>query len=419
MRVVMGYRSTDTTPARYLRAAMERAGIEVEQVESLDWSDVPEDTAFVLIVESPYPGLDVIGENPGVPVLLWAHHGEHHTAAQLRLVRRYGVDAVLLAHSWHLAHRFPVPVHRFPFAVAPELVDASIPWDERSHDVAFVGSIPSDDVIYPLRRQLLEDVAQRLGQERVEYVDGVTPENLARIYGDAKVVLNEGGTRHHPITMRVFEAIGNGATLVTTPTPGLECLLRPGVDFIETDPSTAADDVERLVRTGDGATVAERSRTTALESHWYDHRVDELVDIAGSVERGSMPALPPVVGSSIALAIDRFVDIGTVAAYAVPDLADELPLRTVWEDPNPGDRAYDAVVIGSQHPIADGTVFDDAVFDDAVRYIIVDEQSGSLAVLRKWLKGGAIEMSEARYHGVVVVDLDAPGYRVARESTDG
>ena len=140
LRIALCFRKTDTNPGKYLEAAMVRAGITVDlHTDEIDWNAVPTATDAVVFVEGPYPALTVMGTNPGIPVLFWVHHGEHHVATNLRLVDRYGAHAVLLAHSWHLAHRFPVPIHRFTFGLAPELVDASIPWAERKYAVSMVG----------------------------------------------------------------------------------------------------------------------------------------------------------------------------------------------------------------------------------------------------------------------------------------
>src|SRR5690606_25211691 len=96
-------RATAVTPGRYLEAALRRAGVDVVVADRIDWALLAGVEA-VVVVESLLPPFPIVGDNPGTPVLFWAHHGEHHTAMHRRLVRRYRADAVLLAHSWHLAH---------------------------------------------------------------------------------------------------------------------------------------------------------------------------------------------------------------------------------------------------------------------------------------------------------------------------
>ncbi|MGI9642978.1 MAG: glycosyltransferase family protein, partial [Acidimicrobiia bacterium] len=390
VRIVLAYRSTPTTPARFLRAAMERAGIDVVHVEVLDWTTIPSDAACVLIVESPYPAHDVIGTNPGMPVVLWAHHGEHHTDAHLRLVRRYDVDAVLLAHSWHLAHRYPVPVHRFPFGVPMGIVDASKPWSDRRFDVAFVGSMAPGAEAHRGRMQILGQAEELFGTSRVATKSGVSPEEMFETYASARVVVNDGGTRHHPITMRVFESVGSGALLATTSTPGLDQILTPGMDYLEIDVDTAGVAISNAIDDGRAVRMAASGCAVAEGRHLYDHRVDELLEIVEGTRHGPSASLPRVGDSTYARAVDAHVEIGTVAAIGVPDLRQELPLRAVWVDPSSGDRTYDAVVIGTVHHIQDASLA------DAVRYIVFDEASATSTGIRAWLadyRPSAIESS--------------------------
>lgn len=395
-KIAIAYRPTDTTPARALHAALERAGFAVQHFgDRLDWADVDSDAEAVVFVESPYPALDVTGTNPGIPVLLWAHHGEHHTDAHLRLIARYGIDAVLLAHSWHLAHRYPVPVHRFPFAVDPALVDGSRPWADRRLDVAFVGAAVASPA-YAGRREMIEALESVLDPERLSIADGVTPQQLAAIYGDARIVFNDGGTRHHPITMRVFEAVGSGAVLLTEDAPGLGLLFTPDEHYRVLRPESIVSDVNDLLADPSSAEMAAAALRHAGGRHTYDHRVDELIAIA--------EATPPATGwapeeptSEIAAAIADDVEVMTVAAHGLPDLAAELPLHAIWADPEPGATRYDAVALGGDWygPVA-------AARRDAVRYLYIEPGTPLPPELFPFQSDTELTR----------IDLEAPGYRV-------
>ena len=224
-RVVLCYRPTPATPARYLGAALMRAGVDVVATDRVDFDDIgPADA--VVIVESPSPPIELRGENQGIPVIYWAHHGEHHLEANIRLVNRYGTDLVLLAHSWHLAARFDRRVERFPFGAEVGAGEGTKPFAEREWDLAFVGS--TEGTAYSRRRLLLDQARQ--GLDRVTIESGVPPSRVPALYGDARSVLNDGGTRHLPIPMRVFETAGAGALLVTGPAPGLDLIL--GEDYV-------------------------------------------------------------------------------------------------------------------------------------------------------------------------------------------
>lgn len=396
-KIVIAYRPTATTPARALHAALDRAGFAVQHFgDRFDWADVDPDAEAVVFVESPYPALDITGTNPGIPVLLWAHHGEHHTDAHLRLIARYGVDAVLLAHSWHLAHRYPVPVHRFPFAVDPGLLDGSRPWTDRRLDVAFVGAAAAS---YAGRRRMIEALEAALPPDRLSITDGVTPEQLAADYGDARIVFNDGGTRHHPITMRVFEAVGSGAGLLTEDAPGLQLLFTPVEHYRELRPDSIVADVDALLADPVTAGMAEAAHRHAGGRHTYDHRVDELIAIAAVTSPAAAWA-PEAPASEMAAAIADDVEVMTVAAYGLPDLAAELPLHAVWVDPEPGTRGYDAVAIGSDRH---GAVA--AARGDAVRYLYVEPGTPMPP------ESSAFQSDTA----ITRIDLEAPGYRVDAE----
>lgn len=283
-KVVLAFRSTPSSPGHYLRNALERAGATVIVTDAVDLSEHSEVDA-VVVVESPTPPLTVVGHG-AVPVLFWVHHGEHHLDGNLRLARRYGAGLVLMAHSWHLALRFATRVERFPFAVAPEL-SADRATGDRSVDLALVGA--TEGSAYSTRRALVEQA--RAALDRVEVTSGITPRQMAELYRRSKAVLNEGGTRHRPITMRVFEAIGSGALLVSESTPGMD-LLFPGLYEAFGDGGLDGDRLAEVLA-GPGAAVrAAAAHQLAMKAHTYDHRVDLLFRFVDGLERSALPRPP-------------------------------------------------------------------------------------------------------------------------------
>lgn len=355
-RVVLLYRHTPTTPGRYLHRALERAGVEVHapgpELEQDGWRGFD----AIVVVESPYPPPVIHGPRPEVPVLFWVHHGEHHLGPNLRLVDRLLPDAVLLAHSWHLAHRFPVPVHRFPFGVPRELFGSvSRPWHSRSYDVAMVGvGLQEGGGRYGQRAEMAGRLVEALG-DRALFPGRVPPEELAEIYADARVVINDGGTRHHPITMRVFEATGAGALLLTEEQPGTDVLFSPN-DYAVLDPEEVADQVRHLVTDSTSPNRAASARKRAFSHHTYDHRVDELLAIVDVTQPGRWNGRPSPP-SPLAHIVDDDIEVDTVATDS-SSLADELPDRTVWDldrvlDRLGGGGRVDAAVLTSPRPDLD------------------------------------------------------------------
>lgn len=400
-------RWTPVTPGRYLADAMEQAGIRVLRLEAIDYTRMPRVDA-VLIIESPLPAFEVTGTNPGVPVLFWAHHGEHHTAMQVRLVRRYGADAVLLAHSWHLAHHFPRPVHRFPFGVPTGLVDPSVSWSQREWDVAFVGSGVDGQGAYGRRGQILRAIMEVVPAGRRFLSGGLSPEEMGAVYERARLVPNDCGTRHRPITMRVFEAIGAGALLYTEDAPGMDRLFDPTAHHVVHGDDPAADVAEVLGSPNSPARAAEAT-SHALARHTVRHRVDDLVAVvrATTPERlapewphPDEPLLQPVADDAL---LDDVLVLGLD-----PD-EDALPDRVVWAEERL-DRLADrplahAIVVGPDWRGDPG-----AAARAARRLIVVPSGRSDLVNAVLALHPGA---NLAKPHdGVLAIDLGTPGYRL-------
>ncbi|MCP4968370.1 MAG: glycosyltransferase family 1 protein [bacterium] len=408
LRIAMCYRKTDTNPGKYLEAALVRAGVKVDvYTDGIDWASIPADTGAVVFVESPYPALDIQGNNPGIPVLFWVHHGEHHIPTNLRLTERYGAHAVLMAHSWHLAHRFPVPVHRFTFGVATELVDASKPWAERKYAASMVGGqLRRRGGTYARRQQLVDSLEKAFGKKETAFVSDITAQEMAAVYSDAKTVINEGGIRHYPITMRVLESIGSGAVLITDDLAGTEMVV-PREHYLVLEDDVVAQ-VERVLA---DPSRMEKLTTEALEyalgHHTYDHCVDDLVDVIASIDAGST-ATTSIPLSSMAQLIDRDVEVQRLAQFGLPDLAGELLSREVWD----GNLRIERLKAGSVEAVAigpEGTRHLARALQAARRYIYAAGDTDAVAsyVLR--------ELPDAictRHGDLLRVDLNADSYRI-------
>ncbi len=396
-------RPTATTPARYLEAGLRRAGVDLVVTARIDWTRLT-DTEAVVIVESMLPAFPEIGDNPGIPVLFWAHHGEHHTAMHRRLVRRYRADAVLLAHSWHLAHHFDIPVHRFPFGIPTELVDGSRPWVDRAFDVAFVGAGVEGGGAYSRRGAMLD--ALRSHTDRIRAVSGVTPDELAAVYGNARVVPNEGGDRHRPITMRVPETIGSGALLVTALAPGLDRLFRPGSHLI-----SVPDDVDALV-TGvldglaEGASVAAAGFAHGMGHHTVDHRVDDLFEILAVTDHRHRSTVAPSADPLVRLLDDDPLLDDVICPEVVWE--EVFTDRTVWAadrlDRYAGKPLAHAAVVPADWPV------DADLLARAVRRVIVADPSRRDVVeaARRHHPDTVVET----HPGALRIDFGVAGYRV-------
>ena len=404
-KVVLCYRKTATNPGRYIEAALDRGGLEVRvETEHIDLDTVDPNTRFVLFVESPYPAIEVTGST-AVPILFWAHHGEHHLHANLRLTDRYRADAVLLAHSWHLAHWFPAPVHRFPFGAAPEFMDTSPRLDERRFDVTMVGSnLRGEAWQYQRRRHIVETLESQFPADRTAFVEGISPEELIALYSEARIVIDEGGIRHYPITMRVFEAIGAGAALLTDAAPGLEMIFEPD-DFATLTDDVIADVENLLDDLASTQTMADRAHTRARGAHTYDHRVDLLMEIADNTPKRDLPGA--TADSDLARLIDADVEVQRLTHDEVAGLAEQLPDREVWalseRDGRLSPASMDAAVITG----GDASSREE-LLDTARRYLYVGEDVSGIDEYVARRRPGAVVEAKGQLKRV---DLMSDSYR--------
>jgi hypothetical protein len=405
-RVTMCYQATDTNPGRYLRAAFERAGVEVDhRYPSVDLSTISEDTDAVLFIESPYPAVEVIGDT-ACPVLYWVHHGEHHLNQNLRLARRYQADAILLAHSWHLGYRFDVPMTRFPFGVPIEMIREAVPWQERGIDAAMIGAgFDVERDRYWRRRRIAQRAESVLGSERTRFEGGLMPAEVFATYGDSKVVFDEGGELHRPITMRVFEAMASGAALVTDAAPGLDQLFDSSTDFLALDIDDVVGSMGLTTRAGE---VAAAGMDRAIACHTYDHRVDEFFDAVK--ETSKAPQVPASVPSPYGAAVVHLAEIDSVGCADAASrswLGSSYVVRLHRDIVGTGPHV-DAMILTS-----DDTVSPD-LLDRAHRYVVCSP--ALVPTVQAMLTAKERSFKESQDGDAAIFDFEVPGYIVRDET---
>lgn len=407
-KVVICYRKTDSNPGKYLETALRRSGADVRlERDAIDLTELEPSTDVVLFVEGPYPALEVTGTTD-IPTLFWVHHGEHHIYTNVRLANRYRADGVLLAHSWHLAPWFPAPVFRFPFGIATELLDSGAPIESRPFDVSMVGAKLREGGPYSRRQKIVADLDAAFPDERLSFGEKVTADEMAAMYTNARIVVNEGGTRHYPITMRVLEAVGSGAVLLSDPLPGSEMLLQPEAEFavlsddVVADVKSLLDDIEAM------QAMADRALERSMGINTYDHRVDEIFEIASDIAKRDIPNNTST--SDLGLFIDKDAEVQRLVHLGAPDLIDELPNREVWEGSEireqrlrPGN--IEAVAVKN----SDESQLLDKVLTSARRYIYSD---GNGNVVDEFVADHHPQALKTTHGTATRYDLLAEAYRI-------
>lgn len=278
---------------------------------------------------------------------------------------------------------------------------------DRRYDIAMVGAKLRGGGPYGRRQQLVAKLEEALPTESLGFREQVSAREMAMLYGDSRIVVNEGGTRHYPITMRVLEAVGSGAVLLSDRLPGMEMLLDEGSQYellteeVVADVARVLSDADHLQATADSALVR------AMGLHTYDHRVDELFEIAGSTAKRVIE--PPVPESALALAIDFDVEVQRVAHLDAPELSLQLPSREVWDVTSLGPGRLGPSKMESVAIRADDLTGLDDLLRSARRYIYLD---GAAHGLSEYLEREAPQAVVEERAGITRIDLMAPSYRI-------
>lgn len=169
-------------------------------------------------------------------------------------------------------------VHWLPLAHDPAL-HRPLPLPKR-RPIVFVGNPWTGTE----RGQLIERMRDAVGME----VLWAYQHDMVRIYNESKVVFNRslGGD----LNMRVFEALGCGAFLLTDRCGnGLVELFRPGEDLVVYESAEEAIDLARHYADADPERerIAARGHATVLASHTYDDRAREILKMSLGFEAPS------------------------------------------------------------------------------------------------------------------------------------
>jgi hypothetical protein len=149
----------------------------------------------------------------------------------------------------------------------------------RTVDLSYIGS--TNWSLYPLRKKLLDIIQEKVGNC---VIGERSPEEMLKIYSCSKIVFNQ--SLKNDINMRVFEAMGAGALLLTSPISenGMDELFIEGQDYITyNDPEDLTVKIQTYLRDDNARKkIAESGKLKVLNSHTYDIRSSEIVKIATS-----------------------------------------------------------------------------------------------------------------------------------------
>ncbi|MCC6798228.1 MAG: glycosyltransferase [Candidatus Hydrogenedentes bacterium] len=196
-----------------------------------------------------------------------------HCAFDTRLEMARRFNFTFLAQKTHLPHFVHAGITNvawMPLACSPELHDVR-PM-ERTYDIAFVGAVPDDPA--DRRKKLIDTVKARFPNH---CIGRAWPEEMARIYAQAKIVINISAMRD--INMRVFEGLASGALMITDPADGLEELFKDKEHLVvyQSD-SDLPDLIEHyLTNNAERERIAAAGCSLVYSEHTYRHRARQMM----------------------------------------------------------------------------------------------------------------------------------------------
>jgi spore maturation protein CgeB len=176
-----------------------------------------------------------------------------------------------------------------------DTVDVS-PERKRAHGAVFVGGV--NPRVHPAGTALLERLCERVDLEVWGYGREELPPDsrlrerhhgeawgidMYRVLADSKVVVNRHieAAEGHANNMRLFEATGSGAALVTESAPNLADLFEPGTEVASyADEEELVNRIEHLLEDDAGrVAMASAGQRRTLSEHTYAVRIAQLADI--------------------------------------------------------------------------------------------------------------------------------------------
>jgi glycosyltransferase involved in cell wall biosynthesis len=170
------------------------------------------------------------------------------------------------------------------------------PTASRPHGVVFVGGL--DPRVHAAGTRMLERIAPRTDVEFWGYgADALPPdspilsryrgeawaEQMYRVLGEARIAINRhiDAAEGFANNMRLFEATGMGALLVTDSGHNLAALFEPGVELVTyDDEDELVEKVDYYVNhASERVAIAEAGQRRTLADHTYQKRIEELTTI--------------------------------------------------------------------------------------------------------------------------------------------
>ena len=205
-------------------------------------------------------------------------------------------------------------VHWLPLACSPAVhTDLGL---EKIYPCTFVGNMSQ-------RRERY--FAELCAKTQLKTFSGKTQAEMAAIYSQSKAVFNL--PIREDVNMRVFEAMGCGAALITQKGGnGLLDLFRPGFHFLPHSVGDAAEVINEVLRSPERlAEIAQNGYKEVHSLHTYEHRIETILQVAGSEEANKSSDFDRSFSKGVAFSHRHFA----MPALARSAFADAKKISTV------------------------------------------------------------------------------------------
>lgn len=147
---------------------------------------------------------------------------------------------------------------------------------ERTIDVSFVGNM--DPVLKPKRVEFIEKLKEKVP---LSIFQNLNHAEMSEVYNRSKIVLNE--CMNYDLNYRFFEAMGNGALLLTPPASGLEDFFRDNSEVVLYSNYNAEECAEKismiLANWADYQYIAEAGEKEVHKNHTMEKRMFQMKEI--------------------------------------------------------------------------------------------------------------------------------------------
>ncbi|SDN65792.1 Glycosyl transferases group 1 [Desulfonauticus submarinus] len=161
-----------------------------------------------------------------------------------------------------------------------------ISWSLRKHQLCFVGRISQ---YRPIRKRLINFLKQNFSD--FIFKQDIGRDEMFCLYQQSKIVVNE--CIAGDLNFRFFEAMGNGALLVTPNLPCIDLLFEPEKEFVSYTHGLELRDKLKFYIKNDlkALSIARNGYEKSLKCHLAEHRVRKILSCVQDIESKKLDEL--------------------------------------------------------------------------------------------------------------------------------